>query len=746
MKKFASRATPRSAIGFFLLAILSTVLIYSCRKDHSSNATLSATDLKIAEAKSWYQHVYPTTVSNKSSAIRNNALNTTELNQLISPDWQHGNAYTRFNREVIELPADPSVNFGSALMDKEKNKLLSNKAYSKSSFILLKSDKGYDAYVMTLIADSDYINKHPEKLDHNTYSKRDADFSGLVLYFTPKGKYVSGWRYKNGNILQPSSSNTAQPGVTKTQSITHATAPTCLDWYLVTYEDDVRVSEIYLYTTCTSGADEGGGGGGATAPPQCPTTGNNTDAVAVKAPGKATNATPPPTPQPTTPGDGGGFPPPSSDPCTIQTPTFGINNSNAVIPSANFQAFLNYAKGLGYQVTNPTSGFAYGNDGSKYAGTFTYVLDNSGNAVASYFTPNASNGPFQTGYNYNLGNTLNNSSPSNTNATVIFGPGNFSSGQVTYTPPANGGITGGGSGGSIPYSPPSNTAIVNQIQNKPFVFYDIPCDIIQKWVSTAKFTPDNTIINKLNSVVVKATASLGTGAPGFTASDVAYVQKINDASSTVVNMDYFPVTISQLPVINGQRVTADQFLQYIRLNINNFINDSKTFIPYNFNGIDDRVKWSSNDPKGALVAIDLAGPDNATVITSYSSNNMWTFTTIYDPVYGGAHPVSGNRNFGYITNNDGSYTFYTRGVDRLTSWDIVAFEKIPEYLGFQTGVPFTMADNLWKSFQSGLTNFVKANSGNGKIDNPQIFRPNWDAVKEVLAGKKPLSTLSKDCQ
>lgn len=162
MKKFASRAISRSAIGFFLLAILSTVLIYSCRKDHSSNATLSATDLKIAEAKSWYQHVYPITANN-NPAIRNNALNTTEINQLISPDWQYGIAYTRFNREVIELPADPSVNFGSALMDKEKNKLLSNKAYSKSSFILLKSDKGYDAYVMTLVADSDYINKHPRK-------------------------------------------------------------------------------------------------------------------------------------------------------------------------------------------------------------------------------------------------------------------------------------------------------------------------------------------------------------------------------------------------------------------------------------------------------------------------------------------------------------------------------------------------------------------------------------------------------
>ncbi|MES2060937.1 MAG: hypothetical protein V4456_03400 [Bacteroidota bacterium] len=30
-----------------------------------------------------------------------------------------------------------------------------------------------------------------------------------------------------------------------------------------------------------------------------------------------------------------------------------------------------------------------------------------------------------------------------------------------------------------------------------------------------------------------------------------------------------------------------------------------------------------------MVAIDLAGPDNATVITSYAASDRWTFTTVY---------------------------------------------------------------------------------------------------------------------
>jgi hypothetical protein len=104
----------------------------------------------------------------------------------------------------------------------------------------------------------------------------------------------------------------------------------------------------------------------------------------------------------------------------------------------------------------------------------------------------------------------------------------------------------------------------------------------------------------------------------------------------------------------------------------------------------------------------------------------------------GDHPVSGNRDFGYIANSNGSYTFYTRGVDRLTSWDGASFQDA-------TGIPFKAADALWKSFQSGINNFVKNNGGAAAINNPETLRPNWDIVKNVLTGISPLSTLSKDC-
>jgi len=52
---------------------------------------------------------------------------------------------------------------------------------------------------------------------------------------------------------------------------------------------------------------------------------------------------------------------------------------------------------------------------------------------------------------------------------------------------------------------------------------------------------------------------------------------------------------------------------------------------------------------------------------------------------------------------------------------------------------------LWKGFQNGIDNFVKNNGGNAAISTPEILRPDWSVVKDVIDGKKPLSTLSKDC-
>ncbi|RDC56456.1 hypothetical protein DU508_12755 [Pedobacter chinensis] len=250
-------------------------------------------------------------------------------------------------------------------------------------------------------------------------------------------------------------------------------------------------------------------------------------------------------------------------------------------------------------------------------------------------------------------------------------------------------------------------------------------------LETAKFTPDQSIINKLNTLVNYIPYN------NDLYKDIAYIQNINNAYSTVVNMDYFSVKVNTLPIVNGQRLSPEQFMHYIRVNMNSFTDGTKTFNAYNNYGVDDRAKWNSTNPIGSILALDIAGPDDASVITSKSSSSGWTFTTIHEPMYGD-HPVSGNRDFGFTENGNGSYTFYTRGVDRLTTWD----GDLMRLLG---NIPFNSADGLWTSFQNSIMQFVNTHEGYSNIVSPEKYRPNWDVVKDVLDGKKPLSTLSKKC-
>lgn len=71
-------------------------------------------------------------------------------------------------------------------------------------------------------------------------------------------------------------------------------------------------------------------------------------------------------------------------------------------------------------------------------------------------------------------------------------------------------------------------------------------------------------------------------------------------------------------------------------------------------------------------------------------------------------------------------------------------QSVSDFFGMGAG-PFNGADALWASFQNEINSFVSANGGISSINDPLTYRPDWDKVLDVLEGRAPLSTLSKDC-
>ena len=66
---------------------------------------------------------------------------------------------------------------------------------------MLKSGRQYQAYIMTVIANPEYVKGDTGKLANNTYRKHDADFSGVVNLLYTKRRYAGGYTYENGQLL-----------------------------------------------------------------------------------------------------------------------------------------------------------------------------------------------------------------------------------------------------------------------------------------------------------------------------------------------------------------------------------------------------------------------------------------------------------------------------------------------------------------------------------------------------------------
>jgi hypothetical protein len=202
---------PRKKLLFKLSAVLFTCLmlfvIHSCKKNFTgTDADPQISDPEVQQAKAWYDGAYPTAANSNIKTMSTGG--EVDMTQIIKPNWAHTAKYKRFNKDVIEMPLNAESQVGFALANNPTSTAGPNK-YTKTSYIVLKDGVDYKAYIMTIVADSAYINNDAGKLKSSAFNKRDANFSGYVFYFTPKGKYVSGWLYKNGKLVPPGTSTVA---------------------------------------------------------------------------------------------------------------------------------------------------------------------------------------------------------------------------------------------------------------------------------------------------------------------------------------------------------------------------------------------------------------------------------------------------------------------------------------------------------------------------------------------------------
>lgn len=190
-----------------------------------------------------------------------------------------------------------------------------------------------------------------------------------------------------------------------------------------------------------------------------------------------------------------------------------------------------------------------------------------------------------------------------------------------------------------------------------------------------------------------------------------------------ISLDYYGVQVKTLP---PSYATPKALMDYIRTNFDKFY-DSYVSV---FKTSDPEWKDPNTSPVGVVLSIDfkvlwIISPDSGSVVVSGADTaGGFTVNTIsvpfsLVPLSRNYHPLGGIRRWGFVTNADGSFTFFTRGADRpylYYNWDTRL-------------LVFDGADRLWTSYQVALKKFVNDNGGEATILPGFAQRFDWPLIK-----------------
>ncbi len=289
----------------------------------------------------------------------------------------------------------------------------------------------------------------------------------------------------------------------------------------------------------------------------------------------------------------------------------------------------------------------------------------------------------------------------------------------------------------------------NLVNTNPYFLVGSPCDFLNQFYWIGNFQVPLIVNNRIDSINQAYVNSNGPNVYQNFLETPFYVRDLNSAYGTVINCDYFPIRITSLPTVNGVLWTPQQLFDFFRRNINQFINTGiADFQPYyDTYFLNDSTKWFSSNPLGSLLHLDMIN-DGTVVVSDYWStvdSSRFIVSTLRSPL-DGIHPVSGNRTWGIGPDhaNPGGYIFYTSAVDRITNPFFDLFNDIGELTPITSG--FEAADNLWRSLQDGMINFIQANNGSAAryVAVPEVtFRPPWFVMREFLRGNLTLQQLKE---
>lgn len=177
--------------------IILAVVFFACQQElFEKEGTEPA--LTVKEAQAWFESSQPEFLLLKSG-------NKEKKTKVAKPEWKGAFATKNDNFEIVETHIVTNGGFGFATESAyDQWKATNNPGYmtSLTRLVVMKYRKSGEmvSFLMTIVGDKEYLETKQFKMWGNTYLTKDKDFSGLVLFHSPAGEFVNGWRFTNGKV------------------------------------------------------------------------------------------------------------------------------------------------------------------------------------------------------------------------------------------------------------------------------------------------------------------------------------------------------------------------------------------------------------------------------------------------------------------------------------------------------------------------------------------------------------------
>lgn len=245
-------------------------------------------------------------------------------------------------------------------------------------------------------------------------------------------------------------------------------------------------------------------------------------------------------------------------------------------------------------------------------------------------------------------------------------------------------------------------------------------------------------------------------------------QPLNTGNSAVANVDYYAVEITTNPDLNndGNPDTDAEVYEGYKSNFTDLASGSKDNfkfscnIPFNSsNTVDvgwdfdpylnsDLVKWLSNQPVTAIfkisafadaIGLGLAADDGAIMISKFTST-YWIGSTITTERTG-TQPFSGNRQWGYLTNQNGNLELYARAVDiarvsNATKYNPLGNSECKEDTYYNIG------EATWSNLQEEIKQWINNNGGQSNVVPKTAIRFDKNKLKKILESNETIDKIN----